>query len=84
MEDVRSDLNALEQLVNLLVRHLLTELGEDISQLSSANVAISFLIKDLEPTDELLCDRETRTDQTRPFSMTGRRMRCTYLGCRRA
>ena len=84
MEDVRSNLNTLEQLVNLLVRHFLTELGEDVSQLSSANVTISFLIKDLEPTDELLCDRETGNDQARPFSMTGRRMRCTYLGFRQA
>lgn len=63
MEDVRSDLNALEQLVNLLVRHLLTELGEDISQFSSTNVTVSFLVEDLESPDKLLCDPRTETDQ---------------------
>ena len=56
MEDVRSDLNTLEQLINLLVRHLLTELGENISQLSSADIAVPFLIEDLETTDKLLYD----------------------------
>lgn len=54
MGDVRSDLNALEQFINLLVRHLLPELGENVSQLSSTNVTVSFLIKDLETADELL------------------------------
>ena len=66
VEDVRSDLNALEQLVNLLVRHLLTELGEDISQLSSADVTISFLIKHLETTDKLLYSPETMTRSIGP------------------
>ena len=54
MEDIRSDLNALEQLINLLVRHLLTELSENISQLSSTDITVSFLIEDLEPADKLL------------------------------
>ena len=82
MEDVRSDLNALEQLVNLLVRHLFTELSEDISQLSSANVTVSFLIKDLETTDKFLYSPKTGIDQQR-FSMVGWRMRFTYLGYQR-
>ena len=56
MEDVRSDLNTFEQLINLLVRHLLTKLGENISQLSSADITVPFLIKDLESTDKLLYD----------------------------
>ena len=54
VEDVRPDLNALEQLVNLFVRHLLTELGEHVSQLPSTNVTVSFLIKDLKTADKLL------------------------------
>ena len=54
MEDVRSDLNTFEQLINLLVCHLLTELGENISQLSSTDITVPFLIKDLESTDKLL------------------------------
>jgi len=54
VEDVRSDLDALEQLINLLIRHLLAKLGEDVSQLSSTNVTVSFLIEDLETTDKLL------------------------------
>jgi len=82
VEDVRSDLNALEQLVNLLVRHLFTELSEDISQLSSANVTVSFLIKDLETTDKFLYSPKTGIDQQR-FSMVGWRMRFTYLGYQR-
>lgn len=63
MEDIRSDLNTLEQFVNLFVRHLLTELCEDISQLSSTNVTIPFLIKHLETTDKLLYDQITKTDE---------------------
>ena len=54
MEDVRPNLNALEQLINLLVRHLLAELGEHVSQLPGTNVAVSFLIKDLKTADKLL------------------------------
>ena len=54
MKDVRSDLNAFEQLIDLLVRHLLTELGENVSQLSSADITVPFLIEDLETTDKLL------------------------------
>ena len=54
MKDVRSDLNALEQLINLLVRHLLAELGEDISQLSGTDITVSFLVENLETTDKLL------------------------------
>jgi len=54
VEDVRSDLNTFEQLINLLVCHLLTELGENISQLSSTDITVPFLIKDLESTDKLL------------------------------
>lgn len=67
VEDVRSDLNALEQLINLLVCHLLTELREDISQLSSTDVAVSLFIKNLETADKLLYSPETRTRSTTPF-----------------
>ncbi len=56
LEDSRSDLNTLEQLVNLFVRHLLTELCEDVAKLSGTNEAISFLVEYLEATDEFLCD----------------------------
>lgn len=71
MEDVRSDLNALEQLVNLLVRHLLAELGEDISQLSSTDIAVSFFIKDLETTDKLLYDPKKPNRSTMPLDGCG-------------
>lgn len=63
VKDVRSNLNSLEQLIDLLVRHLLTELGEDISQFSSTNVTVSFLVEDLESPDKLLCVPRTETDQ---------------------
>lgn len=67
VEDVRSDLNALEQLINLLVRHLLAELGEDISQLSSTDITVSFLVENLETTDKLLYNerKKRRADQQR-------------------
>ena len=68
VESVRSDLNTLEQLIDLLVRHLFTKLGEDVSQLSSTNVTVPFLIEDLETTDELLCSPGTRTRSTKLLS----------------
>lgn len=61
MEGARSDLNTLEQFIDLLIRHLLTELGEDVSQLSSADVTISFFIEYLETADELLYSTGTGT-----------------------
>ena len=70
MGDARSDLNTLEQLIDLLVRHLLTELGEDVSQLPSANVTVSFFIKYLETADELLCS--TGTGMRSTMSPSGR------------
>ena len=54
MEDLRPNLNALEQLVNLLVRHLFAKLGKNISQLSSTDVTVPFLIKYLESADKFL------------------------------
>lgn len=54
-EDSRADLDTLQQLIHFLVRHLLSTLGENVSQLSSTNKPVSFLIEDLEPSDELLC-----------------------------
>lgn len=75
VEDARSDLNTLEQFIDLLVRHLFTELSEDVSQLSSANVTVSFLIKYLETTDELLYSPGTGTRSTKPPSD---RVRFTY------
>jgi len=62
VENVRSDLNALEQLIDLLVRHLLAELGENVSQLPSTDVTVSFLVEYLKTTDEFLYNRETRTN----------------------
>ena len=53
--DLRSNLGALQELVYLLVRHLLSELRQDISQLAGTNESVSFLVKHLESTDELLC-----------------------------
>jgi len=83
VEDTRSDLNTLEQLIDLLVRHLLTELGEDVSQLSSADVTVSFFIKYLETTDELLYSMGTGTRSTKsPGGGTG--VRSTHLVCQQA
>jgi hypothetical protein len=48
-----SYLNTLEQLIDFLIAKLLTQTSQDISQFSSSNVAVSFLVKDLESANEL-------------------------------
>ena len=53
--DLRSNLGALQELVYLLVRHLLSELRQDVSELSRADEAVPLLVEHLETTDELLC-----------------------------
>ena len=84
MEDVRSDLNALEQLINLLVRHLLAELGEDISQLSGTDITVPFLVENLETTDKLLYNEKKRRAGQQRIPMMGWRMMFAYPGCQRA
>lgn len=46
---------ALEELVDLLVRHLLAELGKDVAELAGADHAVASLVEHLEALDELLC-----------------------------
>lgn len=48
------DRETLEQLIDLLVAHLLAELGEDISELASADEAVTGLVENLEALDELV------------------------------
>ena len=50
----RSDLDTLQQLVYLLIRHLLSQLREHVSELSSADEAVALFIEHLESTDEFL------------------------------
>lgn len=45
---------ALQQLVHLLIRHLFSELREDVSQFSGTDESIARLVKDLEPLDEFV------------------------------
>ena len=53
--DLRSNLGALQELVYLLVRHLLSQLGEHVTQFTRTNEAVSLLVENLEASDELLC-----------------------------
>lgn len=41
--------DSLEQLVHLLLRHLLAEVGEDVLELADADVACHVLVEHLEP-----------------------------------
>jgi hypothetical protein len=50
----RADLNTLQQLIDLFVRHLLPELCKHISQLSGTNESVAFFIEYLETADEFL------------------------------
>ena len=54
VKHLRPSLDTLEEFVDLLVCHLLAELGEHVSQLASTDEAIAFLIEDLEATNEFL------------------------------
>jgi hypothetical protein len=55
MSYLRSNLNTLEEFVDLLISHLLAELGQDITKLPCADKTVPFFIKNLEATDKLLC-----------------------------
>jgi hypothetical protein len=48
------DGETLKQLVDLLVAHLLAELGEDISEFASADEAVTGLVEHLEALDEFV------------------------------
>lgn len=50
-------LDALEQLVYLLVAQLLAQGCKDVSQLAYTDVSVALLVKDLEASNELLCRR---------------------------
>lgn len=49
------NLDALEELIDLLVREFLTQRGEDVFELALADEAVAVLVKDLEPANELVC-----------------------------
>lgn len=51
---LRVNLDALEQLIHLIVAELLTQAGEYISQLSCTDETVAILIKHLEAANELL------------------------------
>ena len=51
---------SLQQLIHLLVRHLLSELSQDVSQLASTDKAVPDLVKHLEPLDELVYVRSVK------------------------
>ena len=53
--DLRSNLGALQELVYLLVRHLLSQLGEHVTQFTRTNEAVSLLVEYLKTSNELLC-----------------------------
>ena len=50
----RAHLHASEKLVNLRIRHLLSKLGEDVSQFAYSDKAITLLVKNLETANEFL------------------------------
>lgn len=52
---VRVDLCRREELVDLRVRQLLAEVGEDVPQFANCDVSGLVLVKDCETSDELLC-----------------------------
>lgn len=52
---VISNLHALQEFVHFLVTQLLAQAGENVAQLTCTDVAISFLVKDLETADKFLC-----------------------------
>lgn len=51
---VRANLDTLQELINLLVRHLLAQLCQNVSQLSSTDESIVLLVEHLETADEFL------------------------------
>lgn len=50
----RANLHPFEQLVDLLIRHFLSELCQDVAQFPSPDEPVTFLVEYLETTDELL------------------------------
>jgi hypothetical protein len=48
------NLNTLEKFIDFLVAELFPKTGQYIAQFTSSNVAIAFLVKHLETTNELL------------------------------
>ena len=54
MEHLRADLHALQELINLIVGHLLAQLREHVAEFTCTDDTISILVKDLESADELL------------------------------
>ena len=66
---VPSNLCSLEQFVHLLVRHLLPELSEHISELPGTDEPVSLLVEHLEPPNELLYAEPSATD---PFNDPGK------------
>jgi hypothetical protein len=50
----RAGINGLEQLIDLLVGHLLAEVRQDVLELTNTNKACHVLVKDLETTTVLL------------------------------
>lgn len=49
-----TDLNALHEFVHLLIAQLLAQAGKNVAQFSCTDIAITFLVKDLEATNEFL------------------------------
>lgn len=49
------DLDTLEELVHLVVRELLAERREHVSQFSDANSAVAILVKYSKAADEVVC-----------------------------
>lgn len=47
-----ANLNPLQQLINLFIAQLLSQASKNISQFSDTNESISFLVKDLETSNE--------------------------------
>lgn len=49
------DGEALQELVHLGIRHLLSKLSQDVSHFTGANEAVTALVKHLEALDEFIC-----------------------------
>ena len=78
--DSRSDLDALEELVNLVVRELLAERGEDVLELALADVAVVVLVKHLKSADELVCSVAWGCNQHETLGMPSTARECRGRG----
>lgn len=56
-EDLRANLNSLQELIYFFIRHLLPQLREYVSKFTSSDEAITLFVKYLETTDKFLCRR---------------------------